>query len=136
MKLFYIISSILMYNRRYNMEPIQRLYKKDKIVTRSLHIDEDLYAKLQYLCEEVFDTSISKVVNICVETLLQDKENIKFYKKPYKTDSIYRSILFRKEFYDELIAIRNKKGISFSRLVNGSIKEFLDKYQGKYFKIK
>ena len=118
------------------MEPIQRLYKKDKIVTRSLHIDEDLYAKLQYLCEEVFDTSISKVVNICVETLLQDKENIKFYKKPYKTDSIYRSILFRKEFYDELIAIRNKKGISFSRLVNGSIKEFLDKYQGKYFKIK
>ncbi len=88
MKLFYIISSILMYNRRYNMEPIQRLYKKDKIVTRSLHIDEDLYEKLQYLCDEVFDTSISKIINICVETLLQDKNNIKFYKKPHKTYSI------------------------------------------------
>lgn len=136
MKLFYIISGILMYNRRYNMEPIQRLYKKDKIVTRSLHIDEDLYEKLQYLCDEVFDTSISKIINICVETLLQDKNNIKFYKKPHKTDSIYRSILFRKEFYDKLIQIREKKGISFSRLVNGSIKEFLDKYQGKYFVIK
>ena len=136
MKLFYIISSILMYNRRYNMEPIQRLYKKDKIVTRSLHIDEDLYEKLQYLCDEVFDTSISKIINICVESLLQDKNNIKFYKKPHKTDSIYRSILFRKEFYDKLIQIRDKKGISFSRLVNGSIKEFLDQYQGKYFVIK
>ena len=43
------------------MEPIQRLYKKDKIVTRSLHIDEDLYAKLQYLCDNVYDTSISKI---------------------------------------------------------------------------
>lgn len=118
------------------MEPIQRLYKKDKIVTRSLHIDEDLYENLQYLCDEVFDTSISKIINICVETLLQDKNNIKFYKKPHKTDSIYRSILFRKEFYDKLIQIRDKKGISFSRLVNGSIKEFLDQYQGKYFVIK
>ena len=96
------------------MEPIQRLYKKDKIVTRSLHIDEDLYIKLQYLCDNVFDTSISKILNICVETLLQNKDNIKFYKKPYKIDSIYRSILFRKEFYDELIKIRDKTGISFT----------------------
>ena len=115
------------------MEPIQRLYKKDEIITRSLHIDEDLYLKLQNICDNVFDASISKIVNICVETLLQNKDNIKFYKKPYKVDSIYRSILFRKEFYDELIKIKEKTGISFSRLVNGSIKEFLDKYQGKYF---
>ena len=115
------------------MEPIERLYKKDEIITRSLHIDEDLYLKLQNICDNVFDASISKIVNICVETLLQNKDNIKFYKKPYKVDSIYRSILFRKEFYDELIKIKEKTGISFSRLVNGSIKEFLDKYQGKYF---
>ena len=115
------------------MEPIERLYKKDEIITRSLHIDEDLYLKLQDICDNVFDTSISKIVNICVETLLQNKDNIKFYKKPYKVDSIYRSILFRKEFYDELIKIKEKTGISFSRLVNGSIKEFLDKYKGKYF---
>ena len=115
------------------MEPIERLYKKDEIITRSLHIDEDLYLKLQNICDNVFDASISKIVNIRVETLLQNKDNIKFYKKPYKVDSIYRSILFRKEFYDELIKIKEKTGISFSRLVNGSIKEFLDKYQGKYF---
>ena len=125
-----------MYNRRYNMEPIQRLYRKGKIISRSLHIDQDLYEKIQYLCDNVFDVSASKLVNICVETLLQDKENIKFYKKPYKTDSIYRSILFREEFYNELIEIRDKTGISFSRLVNGSIKNFFDKYEGQYFKFK
>ena len=116
------------------MKPIQRLYKKDKMITRSLHIDEDLYTKLQYICDNVFDTSISKIVNISIETLLQDKENIKFYKKPYKVDSIYRSILFRKEFYDELQEIKNKTGISFSRLVNGSIKLFIDIYENNYNK--
>lgn len=115
------------------MEPIKRLYQKDKIITRSLHIDEDLYEKLQYLCDEVFDTSVSKLVNICVETELQNKDKIKFYKKPYKTDSIYRSILFRKSFYDELVKLREERGISFSRLVNGSIKNFIDKYNGKIF---
>ena len=117
------------------MEPIQRLYKKDKIITRSLHIDEDLYEKLQYLCDKTFDTSVSRLVNICVETTLQNKQKIKYYKKPYKTDSIYRSILFRKSFYDELIQIREDTGISFSRLVNGSIKDFIDKYDGRYFKV-
>lgn len=117
------------------MEPIERLYKTDKIITRSLHIDEDLYLKLQYICDNVYDVSVSKLVNICVETLLQDKDNIKYYKKPHKTESIYRSILFRKEFYDELVQIRDKTGISFSRLVNGSIKQFIDKYNGKEFKV-
>ena len=62
------------------MEPIQRLYRKGKVISRSLHIDQDLYEKIQYLCDNVFDVSVSKLVNICVETLLQDKENIKFYK--------------------------------------------------------
>lgn len=115
------------------MEPIQRLYKKDKVVARSVHIDENLYLKLQSICDNVFDTSISKIVNVCVETAILDEENIEFYKKPYKTDSIYCSILFRKQFYDKLIEIREKTGISFSRLVNGSIKDFIEKYQGKYF---
>ncbi|MEI3391565.1 MAG: hypothetical protein ACLR4X_00740 [Clostridia bacterium] len=118
------------------MEPIQRLYRKDEMVTRSLHIDEDLYCKLQYLCDNIYDTSVSKLVNICVETMLLHKGKIKFYKKPYKTDSIYRSILFRKEFFDELIRLRDETGISFSRLVNGSIKDFFDKYDGRAFKVR
>ena len=118
------------------MEPIERLYKKDKIITRSLHIDEDLYMKLQYLSSDIYDASVSKLINICVETILQDTTKVKYYKKPYKTESIYRSILFRKDFYDKLINIKNETGISFSRLVNGSIKQFLEKYNGKQFFIK
>lgn len=118
------------------MEPVQRLYKKGKLITRSLHIDEDLYNKLQYLCDNVYDASVSRLINICVETSLLHKNKVKYYKKPYKTDSIYRSIMLREEFYDELVRIKDETGISFSRLVNGSIKEFLDKYDGRAFKVK
>ena len=64
------------------------------------------------------------------------KDRVKYYKKPYKTDSIYRSIMLREEFYEELIRLKDETGISFSRLVNGSIKEFLDKYDGRAFKVK
>ncbi len=118
------------------MEPIERLYKKDNIEVRSLHLDQDLYEKMQYLCENVYDASVSKLTNICIETLLMDETKVKYYKKPYKTESIYRSILFRKEFYDRLIKLKEETGISFSRLVNGSIKQFIDKYQGRKFFIK
>lgn len=111
------------------MRPIERLYKKDEIVPRSLHIDEELYLKIQELSDSIYDASVSKLINICVETMLQNKEQIEFYKKPEGTDSIYRSILFRKSFYDDLVEIRSKTGISFSRLVNGSIKYFLDNYE-------
>ena len=114
------------------MRPIDRLYRKDDIVSRSLHIDEELYLKIQDLSDNVFNASVSKIVNICVETMLLDKDNIKYYKKPQNTESIYRSILFKKSFYDELVKIRAEKGISFSRLVNGSIKQFLDKYKKEF----
>ena len=71
------------------MEPIEKLYKKDKIVTRSLHIDEDLYEKLQYLCDLVYDTSVSKLVNICIETQIEHKNKIKCPKiKKLKSTSI------------------------------------------------
>lgn len=114
------------------MRPIDRLYRKDEIVPRSLHIDEELYLKIQDLAENVFDSSVSKLVNVCVETMLQHKEDIKFYRKPAGTDSIYRSVLFRKTYYDALVKIREKTGISFSRLVNGCIKEFLDEYKDEF----
>ena len=118
------------------MEPIQRLYKKGNLITRSLHIDEDLYNKLQYLSDNVYDASVSKLINVCIETSLLHKDRVKYYKKPYKTDSIYRSIMLREEFYEELIRLKDETGISFSRLVHGSIKEFLDKYDGRAFKVK
>jgi len=111
------------------MRAIDRLYKKDKTIMRSVHIDDDLYQRIQYLSKNVFDASVSKIINVCIENSLLKSTDIAYYKKPENTDSIYRSILIRKSFYDELIKMKNKTGISFSRLINGCIKDFLNEYQ-------
>lgn len=111
------------------MRAIDRLYKKDENVVRSVLIDQDLYEQLQHLSENVFDSSISKIINVAVENTLIKNKDIAFYKKPKNTDSIYRSILFRKTFFDEIIRMKENTGISFTRLVNGAIKEFLQDFK-------
>lgn len=111
------------------MRAIDRLYKKDKSITRSVHIDDDLYKEVQYLSKNVFDSSVSKIINVCIENNLLKDIDIAFYKKPQNTESIYRSIILRKSFYDKLIEMKNKTGISFSRLINGCIKDFLEDYK-------
>ena len=38
------------------MEAIDRLYKRDKIIKRSINIDQELYSQLQYLSDKVYDS--------------------------------------------------------------------------------
>ena len=114
------------------MRAIDRLYKREETITRSVHIDEDLYEKVQYLSENVYEASASKIINVCIENALLKNKGINFYKKPANTDSIYRSIVLRKSFYNELLKINDKTGISFSRLINGAIKEFLEDYKNEF----
>ena len=111
------------------MRAIDRLYKKEEMKVRTLHIDQDLYEKVQYLAVNVFDASASKIINVCIENSLIKNKGIKYYKRPANVDSIYRSIVLRKSFCDELLKIREETGISFSRLINACIKEFLDDYK-------
>lgn len=110
------------------MRVIDRLYRKDETVMRSVHIDQNLYEKVQYLAENVFDSSVSKIINVCVENDLLKNKDISYYKKPKGTESIYRSIILRKTFFDKLIEMRDRTGISFSRLINACIKDFLEDY--------
>ena len=114
------------------MRAIDRLYKREETITRSVHIDEDLYEKVQYLSENVYEASASKIINVCIENALLKNKGINFYKKPANTDSIYRSIVLRKSFYKELLKIKDKTGISFSRLINAVIKEFLEDYKNEF----
>ncbi len=114
------------------MKAIDRLYRKDETITRSVHFDQNLYSKVQSLSENIFDASVSKIINVCIENTLLKKKPVTFYKKPNNTDSIYRSIVLKKTFYTELIKIKDQTGISFSRLINGCIKEFLDDYKNNF----
>lgn len=110
------------------MKAIDRLYKREETISRSLHIDEELYERLQYLSDKVYDASVSKIINVSIENAMLKGKDIKYYKKPKNTDSTYRSIYFRKSFYDWLMEVKEETGISFSRLINGVIKAFLDEY--------
>lgn len=46
---------------------------KEKLITRTYEIDVSLYEKLEYLVNEVYDTSINKMVNACLDKLLKTK---------------------------------------------------------------
>ena len=114
------------------MKVIDRLYRRDELKNRTVHIDQDLYSQLQHLSKNVFSATVSTLINISIENTLLKNKPIKFYAKPENTDSIYRSILLRKTFYDELIKLRKETGISFSRLLNGCIKEFLEDFKDEF----
>jgi hypothetical protein len=111
------------------MRAIDRLYRKDENVVRSILIDQDLYKQVQYLSSEVFEPSTSRLVNVCIENTLLKNSEIKFYKKPKEVDSIYRSVVIRKTLLAKLFKLRDKTGISLNRLINGCIKEFLEEYK-------
>lgn len=110
------------------MNAIERLYKKDNYrIQKSINIEDTLYTKLEYIIGNYYDATISDIVNVCVEDLI-NKGNIKYYAKPYGEITIYRSVMLRKRNVEELNKINHETGISVTRLVNIAIKEFLLKY--------
>ena len=76
------------------MQPIERLYKKDEIVPRSLHIEEQLYLKIQELsenggyinglplkiCYSDSDNAQKKIFNEWDNFYYNNFNNIKLYK--------------------------------------------------------
>lgn len=62
------------------MSCLGRLYRKEKLISRTLDIDEELYYKLEFLSNERYDASISKLVNISIEELVRT-ENVQIYKR-------------------------------------------------------
>lgn len=109
------------------MSAIERLYKKSNYtVQKSINLEDGLYTKLKEIVEKEYDATISDIVNICIEDLIATG-NIKYYAKPENEIVIYRSVMIRKENVEALNKITKETGISFTRLVNIAMKEFLDK---------
>ena len=106
------------------MTAFDRFYKKEKMLSRTLEIDEGLYEKLQYLSKNVYDASINKLVNVAIEDLIKS-ENIVFY-KPKKNFYVSRSFLIRESFLESLYVLKGKYRISIYLLVNIAIKNAID----------
>lgn len=103
-----------------------KLYKKDnKTVSKSINIDDSLYEKIKQSIEIVYDAKLSDVINVAIEEYIE-KDNPSYYAKPKKETVTYRNLMLRKKNIKKLNEYHNKTGISFTRLVNGAIKEFFD----------
>ena len=108
------------------MEIRDKLYKyNNPIIAKTINIDDSIYNKIKDLSEKVYDATISEIINIAIEEYIKrDKPN--FYGKTEKETVTYRSIRLRKENVVKLNEYSKSTGISFTRLVNGALKEFLD----------
>ncbi|MCI9063868.1 MAG: hypothetical protein HFJ17_04630 [Clostridia bacterium] len=109
------------------MTIFSKFYKKEKMLSRTLEIDETLYEKLNYLSKNVYDASINKLVNASIEELI-DSENIKFYKST-RNSYISRSFLIRESFLEKLYILKKKYRISIYLLVNIAIKNAIDEWE-------
>ena len=111
------------------MELIDKLYKKGNYtIQKSINLEDKLYTRLKGIADNNFENTFSDLVNICVEDLIENKANIKYYAKPEYEIAIYRSIMIRKDNVERLEKIMNETGISITRLINIAIKEFLEKF--------
>ena len=108
------------------MEIRDKLYKyNNPIVTKTINIDDSIYNKFKDLSENVYDATISEIMNVAIEEYIKrNKPN--FYGKTERETVTYRSVRLRKANVIKLNEYSKKTGISFTRLVNGALKEFLD----------
>ena len=108
------------------MEIRDKLYKyNNPIITKTINIDDSIYNKFKDLSEKVYDATISEIMNVAIEEYIKrDKPN--FYGKSENETVTYRYIRLRRLNVNKLNEYSRKTGISFTRLVNGALKEFLD----------
>ena len=97
-----------------------KIYKKEKLISRTFYIDEELYLELERLSKEVYEASISKLMNVAIEELVE-KEKIEVYENRNRT-CVTRSILIRESLLKGLSELKIKYGLSISMLVNIAVK--------------
>ena len=107
-----------------------KFHKRENLISRSLDIDEELYTKLEELSKNVYDASISKLVNVSIERLLET-ENIQLYERKNKL-YVSRSFLIRESLLEGLYDLKDKYRISICLLVNIAIRNALiEEYKNK-----
>ena len=90
------------------------------VLPMPFYIDEKLYLELERLSKEVYETSISKLINVAIEELVE-KEKIEVYENRNRT-CVTRSILIRESLLKGLSELKIKYGLSISMLVNIAVK--------------
>jgi len=110
------------------MEWFKRFYKKERWIKKSVEIEGNLYDKLKEITEKELDASINKIIDACIDDL-EIGEKVVIYQKAKNEINVARSIIIRESIYKKLEDMREKYGISISKLVNIAIRSGLEKYQ-------
>ena len=105
------------------MACFDKFNKKEKIISRTIEIEDVFYEMLEKLSEETYDASINKLVNASVENLIET-ENIKTYKR---NDGIRitRTFLFRESILNSLYELKRKYSIPIYLLINIAVRNAL-----------
>lgn len=109
------------------MKWFDRFYKKEKWIKRSAEIEGDLYDRLKEISDKEIDASINKIVDACVDAF-EIGEQVVIYKKEKEEINVGRSIIIRESMYKKLEEMRQKYGISITKLINIAIRDGLDYY--------
>ena len=110
------------------MSVLDRFWPKDELIQKTIEIESSLYDEIEYLCENVYDASISKMINACIDELIET-EDVKLYPKESNELFTKHSIILRKNSLNELEKLKDKYGISVYKLIHIAIKNVLIEYK-------
>lgn len=96
-------------------------YDKEKLIRKTVEIDNDLYDKLSEILKGKYNTSVNMLINASIEGLIKT-ENINLYAKEDKYSTMKRSLLIKESFSNGLNKLKEKYNISISKLINMAIK--------------
>ena len=110
------------------MSVLDRFWPKDELIQKTIEIESSLYDEIEYLCENVYDASISKMINACIDELIKT-EDVKLYPKESNELFTKHSIILRRNTLNELEKLKDKYGISVYKLIHIAIKNVLIEYK-------
>ena len=109
------------------MRAFDRFYSKEKLIRKTIEIDDDLYEQLKKLSKEKIDASVNQLINACIEELIRT-ENIQVYKKDKSEIALKHSLLIRESLVEGLEKLKGRYELSIYKLVNMSIYNALNEY--------
>lgn len=112
------------------MEWYSRFLAKEKWIKKSAEIEGKLYDRLKEISEKELDASVNKIIDACINDFKLE-EKVVIYKKEADEINVARSIIIRESIYKKLEEMRERYGISISKLINIAIRSGLEKYDNR-----
>ena len=112
------------------MGAFDKFEKKEETIRKTIEIDDILYQRLTELSQNVYDTSVNKLINASIEELIKT-EDIQLYEKCNKNFVVKHSLLIRKSLVIGLEELKSKYDISIYKLVNMAINNAINQLENK-----